>query len=61
MMKVVLAFDRLSRTSKFLDEDHWIVPKQFVTQTTKAQLEFDIYCGSFIWLTMLFDTKLIQS
>ena len=32
-------FERLSRTGKFFNEDHWIVLelKQFVTQTTKTQ------------------------
>ena len=32
-------FERLSRTDKFFNGDHWIVPelKQFVTQTTKTQ------------------------
>ena len=32
-------FERLSRTSKFFNGDHWIVLKlkQFVTQTTKTQ------------------------
>ena len=32
-------FERLSRTDKFFNGGHWIVPelKQFVTQTTKTQ------------------------